>query len=99
MQAITSNRHTAHIRNLTAALARLGFEHVAVLSDTVHLPNLEQVTNDMAKRLAETQTPQSIKEAFAVMGVRDLIIPVELAAWLDGDIDLIVDEDDTDLVG
>lgn len=98
MEAITSGRHTAHIRNLTAALASLGFEQVAALSSTVHLPNLEQVTKDMAQRLAETQTPQSIKEAFAALDVKDLIIPVELAAWLDGDVDLIVDEDDTDLV-
>lgn len=99
MQTITSNRHTAHIRNLTTALASLGFECVSRLTGACHLPGLNLSVNEMAKQLAETKTALDIKEAFAVMGVRDLIIPVELAAWLDGDIDLIVDEDDTDLVG
>lgn len=63
------------------------------------MPGLNLSVNEMAKQLAETQTGLDIKKAFAAIGAKDLIIPVELAAWLDGDVDLIVDEDDTDLVG
>lgn len=98
MEAITSNRHTAHIRNLTAALATLHLDTLAWLCSVCNLPLTRLDANVLAASIAETQTALDIKRAFATMEVKDLIIPVELAAWLDGDIDLIVDEDDTDLV-
>lgn len=98
MKAITSNRHTAHIRNLTVALTTLPLDTLAALNSVCALQPTKLDANALAAGIAETQTALDIKRAFAVAEVKDLIIPVELAAWLDGDIDLIVDEDDTDLV-